>query len=356
MTIGIIGGGQLGMMLAEAIKHKGHNAIALDPNPKCSCSAVCDVIVGEYDDITKLEELCNKCDVLTYEFENISSQALYLIEKSNKLKQGILPLEISQNRLKEKAFALKHGLKTVKYKPIYNKDELAVGLKEIGYPSIYKTSTLGYDGHGQYVIRSSKDINKVVLDKEGILESMLDFDYEASIILFNDGVNIRYLPISVNMAYKNILDLSIVQDNLPIKDKLIKYSVDFMKNSDLRGIITLEYFIKDNEIYFNEMAPRPHNSGHYSIEGCDYSQYEMLTKYLLGEELPTPKLLSSTVMKNILGYNYDNFNNMIIDNNTFKHDYHKTGIKEYRKMAHVTFTNTTLDDYNKKYKKFFKEI
>ncbi len=354
MTIGIIGGGQLGMMIAEAAKRKKHKTICLDPNPFCSASYVCDeVIVGSFNDLTKLKELGSKVDVLTYEFENIDALGLDYIMANYNLPEGINPLYISQNRIREKDNALKHGLKPVPYYKVLNKEDLILGIKKLGLPVVYKTTTLGYDGHGQYLINSLADLDKVVLANEGILEKYLDFDYECSIIMIRDNNKIVSLPISINKHKNGILDLSIVGKEEPIFTKIKEASYNFMITSNFYGILCIEYFVKGNDFYFNEMAPRPHNSGHYSIEGCSLSQYDLLVDFLTKESLEEPLLQSPTIMKNILSEDYDKLHLFKELKDVHIHDYYKKDLKPRRKMGHITFTNLTYEDYLIKYAKVF---
>lgn len=357
-TVGILGGGQLGMMLAEAIKKLGGRSICLDPNPKCPCSYVCDeVIVSEYDDLDGINKLASKSDVLTYEFENIPADKLnYIADKFNIL-QGVKPLFDSQNRIREKENAKVHGLNTPKFYRITSLSDLNKGIEELGYPCVYKTTTLGYDGHGQVVLKSSEDIKKVepFLNGEGILEEFIKFDYETSIIMIRDKEKTVYLPMGINYHKNGILDLCVIDKKKDIFDKIVQDSIHFMKSCNYYGILTIEFFVKGDNYYFNEMAPRPHNSGHYSIEGTTCSQYELLARFLLGEPLRESKLKGPTIMKNILGFDYDNLNKVVINDDIFVHDYHKKDVKEKRKMAHITFTNMSIEEYNNKYKKLFCE-
>ena len=322
VTIGIIGGGQLGMMLAEEIHNLGAKAICLDPNPKCPASYVCDeTIVSEYSDLEGLKKLGDKCDVLTYEFENVPADKLKFLKDKYNFLQGIEPLFDSQNRIREKTNAKNLGLNTPKFKAIYSKDDLLEGIKEIGMPCVYKTTTLGYDGHGQVVIKCEDDLKKVepYLNGEGIL------------------------------------DLVIAEENKAIFEEIKNASYAFMEKADYLGILTIEYFVKGDKFYFNEMAPRPHNSGHYTIEGCTTNQYRELARFLLGMPLDVPKLKSPTIMKNILGFDYDNMKKILANDNVFIHDYHKADVRKNRKMAHITFTNMTITEYNKEYKNRFEE-
>ena len=357
-TIGIIGGGQLGMMLAEAIHKYGAKVIALDPNPKCSCSFVADeIIVSKYDDINGLIELGKKSDVITYEFENVPADALKHLRDNFNIKQGIRPLFDSQNRIREKENARNHGLNPPKFKRILNMDDLLKGIEEIKLPCVYKTTTLGYDGHGQVVIKTMDDIEKVkpYLEGEGILEEFIKYDFETSVIAVRSETDVIAFPMGVNVHKRGILDLCIVDEQKPIFNKIKEAAKKFMVSADYYGILAIEFFVKGDDFYFNEMAPRPHNSGHYTIEGCNTSQYDALARFLLDMDLVEPKLLSPTIMKNILGFDYENMKKLSINNDVHIHDYFKSEVRENRKMAHVTFTNLRLDEYNEKYKNLFCE-
>jgi len=354
--IGIIGGGQLGMMLAEEIHNLGSKAICLDPNPKCPASFVCEnAVVSEYGDIVGLKKLGDMTDCLTYEFENVPAKELNYIVSNYNIPQGVKPLFDSQNRIREKENAKALGLNTPKFKAINNLADLEEGIKEIGIPCVYKTTTLGYDGHGQVLIKSISDIEKVkpYLEGEGILEEFIKYDYETSIIMVRSKDQIISFPMTKNYHKNGILDLVVADKEEPIFEKIKDASYKFMERAGYLGILTIEFFVKGNNYYFNEMAPRPHNSGHYTIEGCTTNQYRELAKFLLGMKLEEPKLKSKTIMKNILGFDYENMKKVSIDENVHIHDYHKADVRERRKMAHITFTNMSIDEYNLKYKGLF---
>ena len=356
-TIGIIGGGQLGMMLAEAAKKLGAECICLDPNPNCPASYVCkSTVVSKYDDLEGLKKLGSMSDVLTYEFENVPSEQLKYIEKAFYIPQGIKPLFDSQNRIREKENAKSLGLNTPKFKAINSRLDLENAVKEIGYPCVYKTTTLGYDGHGQVVLKSDYDLDKVnpYLDNEGILEEFIKYDFETSCIAIRSKDKTITFPMGINKHKDGILDLCFVSEELPIFKRIREATKNFMEKADYFGILTIEYFVKGDEFYFNEMAPRPHNSGHYTIEGVNVSQYSELAKFLLDIPLDEPKLLCPTVMKNILGFDYEAMKNIKEDKDIHIHDYHKSDVRERRKMAHITFTNLTKDEYEEKYKKLFR--
>lgn len=351
-NIGIIGGGQLGMMMCEEAKKLGLTTIVLDPSSDCPCSTVADeLIVGEYNDIAKLDELGQKADLLSYEFENVDGKALEMLHGKYHIPQGIMPLLDSQDRLREKDNANRHGLPTVGYRKIDSLSDLNKAIAELHYPLIYKTRRDGYDGHGQVVLKSDEDIKKVLPYLEnhvlGIVEEKLAFDYECSLIMIRSKDQIIHFPVGRNIHKDGILDISAVpldvsKDTL---DEMIKKSEDFMISADYYGILTIEYFVKDDKFYFNEMAPRPHNSGHYTIEGCNTNQFRELDKFLIGKKMDEPQLLAPTLMKNILGRDMKNLAKLEEIPSCHLHMYHKSEERPLRKLGHITYTNLTLDEY-----------
>lgn len=348
--IGIIGGGQLGMMMALEAKAMHKTTIVLDPNENCSCMNIADkIIVGKYDDIQNLCELGDSSSLLSYEFENVPSSALELLNGKYNIPQGIKPLYDSQDRLIEKDNANRGGLETVKYRKCGSKEDIEEFLKVTDFPIIYKTRREGYDGHGQYVLKNKSDIDALipVLKKDnGILEEMCKFDYECSLIMVRSKEQFIHFPISRNIHKDGILDLSIVDNSIP-EEKIVKASEEFMIRNDYYGILAIEFFVKGDKFYFNEMAPRPHNSGHYTIEGCNANQFKELDRFLLNEPLEIPRLNSPTIMKNILGRDMKNLDAYMKIKNAHLHMYHKSEERELRKLGHITYTDITIDEFDK---------
>lgn len=349
-VVGIIGGGQLGMMLAFAIKQLGGRVIGLDPNPKCSITHACDsFICASYDDEDALRRLCQEVDVVTYEFENIKGSHLKMLNEEFNIKQGIQSLIDSQDRLIEKDNANKYGLQTARYYKCDNASDLDYAINQLGYPCLYKTRREGYDGHGQVLIKKEEDkeLVKPYFGQEGIVEEFIRFDYEASVIMIGEGDNIVALPVSHNIHKEGILDICEVpfKDINNIQERMIASSCDFMRRANYKGILCIEYFIKDDRFYFNEMAPRPHNSGHYSIEALDHSQYDLFARYLLDMPYEAPKILHSAIMKNILGRDLINVDYYMKYPNSYLHMYFKEEAREKRKMGHITFLDMSLDKF-----------
>ena len=402
--IGIIGGGQLGLMIAEEAHRQGALVYALDPAPDAPAFAECDGhIVAAYDDLGALEQLGDMTDVLTYEFENVPGDILRHLEGKYNIPQGIAPLFDSQDRLREKNNAKRHGLPVPDYVPlpacssdedcaevpceltdVQRREELSEAVKKVGMPCVLKTRRLGYDGHGQAVIREEKDIEKAaeLLHVPCILEAFVPFDYECSVIMVRDGQKTIHFPIGRNIHKGGILDLCIVPAGTALEPEIVDACEKFMEGCDYRGILAIELFIKGNDFVFNEMAPRPHNSGHYTIEGCTSSQYTELCHFLLGKTLEQPELVAPTVMKNILGQDLEAVWKIIdtahaehwqnpaavpVSNTAkggkaycgeagkgvFVHIYGKTESRPKRKMAHITYVPMTQELFEKNWESKF---
>ncbi|MDY5408231.1 MAG: ATP-grasp domain-containing protein [Candidatus Cryptobacteroides sp.] len=402
--IGIIGGGQLGLMIAEEAHRQGALVYALDPAPDAPAFAECDGhIVAAYDNLGALEQLGDMTDVLTYEFENVPGDILRHLEGKYNIPQGIAPLFDSQDRLREKNNAKRHGLPVPDYVPLpacssdedcaevpceltdgQRREELSEAVKKVGMPCVLKTRRLGYDGHGQAVIREEKDIEKAaeLLHVPCILEAFVPFDYECSVIMVRDGQKTIHFPIGRNIHKGGILDLCIVPAGTKLEPKIVGTCEKFMEGCDYRGILAIELFIKGNDFVFNEMAPRPHNSGHYTIEGCTSSQYTELCHFLLGQALEQPELVAPTVMKNILGQDlattwkiidtahaehWQNPAAVPVSNTAkggkaycgeagkgvFVHIYGKSESRPKRKMAHITYVPMTQELFEKNWESKF---
>ncbi len=355
-TIGIIGGGQLGLMIAEQAHVLGVRAVALDPAPDAPAFRVCDDhIVAAYDDAAALERLCRQSDVVTYEFENVPGEILIPLCGKYNIPQGYKPLYDSQDRLREKTNARNHGLQTPGFAAVDDEASLRAAVRELGLPAVLKTRTLGYDGHGQMVLKSEADIERALplLTVPCILEEFIPFDSEASIVMVADRERVVSFPVGRNIHRDGILDLSIVPAaaSQEVLERMKAQSERFMRECGYEGILAIEYFIRGGEIYFNEMAPRPHNSGHYTIEGCTTNQFRELVRYLIGEPLQEPRLVAPTVMKNILGQDLDAARAVEREGrpDTYVHIYGKTESRPKRKMGHITFVGITGEEYERQW-------
>lgn len=356
--IGVIGGGQLGLMLAEALHPMGVDVAALDPAADAPAMQIVErPIVAAYDDREALERMCRECDAVTYEFENVPGEVLIPLVDKYRIPQGYRPLYDSQDRLREKDNARKNGLQTPRYAAADDEESLRRAIGEIGLPCVVKTRTMGYDGHGQAVVRTEADWAKALalVSVPCIVEELVAFDYEASVITVRDaGGDTVCLPVGRNIHREGILDLTIVpapgmSDGMT--RRMQRASAEFMERCGYEGILAIEYFVRGDEFLFNEMAPRPHNSGHWSIEGATESQYTALARYLLKRPLVQPELKGPTIMKNILGEDLEEARRIAAEprEGVHVHLYGKSVSKPKRKMGHITFTGLTYEEYLKRW-------
>ncbi|MEG1611281.1 MAG: 5-(carboxyamino)imidazole ribonucleotide synthase [Alistipes sp.] len=351
-TIGIIGGGQLGLMIVEQAHLLGARTICLDPAVDAPAFALSDGrVVGAFDDAAALERLCAQSDVVTYEFENVPGDLLIALEKKYNIKQGCRPLFDSQDRLREKTNAREHGLQIPRFVAVDDMAALHAAVQELGFPCVLKTRTLGYDGHGQAVLKSAEDVDRAqpMLAVPCIVEEFVRFDFEASVVMVADAEQVICFPIGQNIHRDGILDLCVVPAAMSdeLHRRMEQQSKRFMRDCGYRGIVAIEYFVKGDEIYFNEMAPRPHNSGHYTIEGCTTNQFRELVRFLLAEPLEEPRLVAPTMMKNILGQDFAAAEAVEHEayENVYVHLYGKTESRPKRKMGHITFVGMDAARY-----------
>lgn len=340
-TIGIVGGGQLGQMLALSASEMGFKVGILDPVKNCPASHVANwQIVAEYNDHEALKKLAKKTQVITYEFENVSAAALKEIEKITPVPQGTLLLEITQDRLLEKNFLQENKIPLAPFKKVSQVKELSNALEEIGYPCVLKTTRGGYDGKGQVVLKSSADIStgEKLLTKECVLEKFVPFTEEISVMVVGNGENFQVFPLGENHHVHNILRETIVRKNHPLKEKAETLALKIAQSLKLTGCLGIEMFVKNNgEILVNELAPRPHNSGHYSIEACNMSQFDAHIRGICSWPLPEVTLLSEVVMVNILGEHLEKTYDLIFQKPHWQfHYYGKSEAKVGRKMGHIT--------------------
>ncbi|MCM3055765.1 MULTISPECIES: 5-(carboxyamino)imidazole ribonucleotide synthase [Bacillaceae] len=344
-TIGVIGGGQLGQMMTLAAKSMGFRVIVLDPTPNSPCGQVADEqIVAAYNDLAAVKILAEKSDVITYEFENIDANALSWLTNHAYVPQGTEILRVTQNRIYEKATIQKAGVPVVPYEVILNQTELEHGLENLGYPAVLKAATGGYDGKGQLVIKTEHDrISAASLLSTGpcVLEQWIPFTKEVSVIVSkNPDGETAVFPVAENIHCNNILHQTIVPARIDKKteERAMVAAKKIAEFLHLIGTLAVEMFVtEDGEIYINELAPRPHNSGHYSIEACMTSQFEQHIRAICNLPLGSTALLKPAVMVNILGEHLD----PLLENlHHFKHWkihlYGKNEAKPGRKMGHLT--------------------
>lgn len=344
-TIGIIGGGQLGRMMALSAKAMGYRIIVLDPTEDCPAAQVSDEqIIADYDDKVALRELAEKADVVTYEFENIDYDALKMTQDLVDVPQGAELLSITQDRILEKAYLESANINIAPYVIIVDKEEIETEIKSIGYPAVLKTAQGGYDGKGQVVLHDADDIERAArLLRYGssVLEAWIPFEKEISIVVARgkDG-QVETFPVAENVHVNNILHTTIAPADVSADvheeaEEIAKKLADVLQ---LCGVLAVEMFVtKSGAIYVNELAPRPHNSGHFTIEACSISQFTQHIRAIVGLPLIKPELLKPALMINILGQHVDAVNERMVDYpHWFVHYYGKKEAKINRKMGHVT--------------------
>jgi 5-(carboxyamino)imidazole ribonucleotide synthase len=340
-TLGIIGGGQLGSMLAVAAKKLEIKTIVFcedidAPAQNFSNEFIC----GQYNDQIKINEFLNKVDVITYEFENIPCETLDKIDKIKPVLPKPSVNRIIQHRLTEKDFINRLNIRTTKYASIEKRSEME-SLKEL-LPGLLKTVTLGYDGKGQYPVRSLEDLDSLNIDysKGFILEKLVKLKKEISIIItrFNDQKYEIYEPIE-NVHEDQILKHSKIPAE--INDKILKQSklwaTQIAEELKYVGTLCVEFFVdKNDNLYVNEIAPRVHNSGHLTINAYNISQFENHVRAVCQLEQISLKKITDAKMMNIIGDQITIYRNKKFGNNEFFFDYLKKNIKNKRKMGHLT--------------------
>jgi len=345
-TIGIIGGGQLGRMLAMAAAKLGFKTIILDPqenSPAFSCAN--EHILAAYDDIAALQTLSDKCDVITYEFENVSVEALEKAALSTPLHPNTKALETSQDRLVEKNFFLDLGIKTAPFFDVKKPDQLGDALKAVGPKGILKTRRMGYDGKGQVRVSvedtsSLKVAHELINSFPCILEGFVSFVREMSIIAArnSDGEVQCYVP-AENVHKNGILHTSTVPADIsPQQHEAAQQIANKVLNAlGYVGVIGIEFFVLESgTLIVNEFAPRVHNSGHWTEAACAISQFEQHIRAITSLPLGNSYHHSNCVMENLIGADIKRTPEILEMKDTILHLYGKSEAREGRKMGHFT--------------------
>lgn len=351
-TIGILGGGQLGQMMALVAKEMGYKVGVLDPTPDAPAAQVADFqIIASYDDESAIKQLAEKSDVLTYEFENVDQKAIKMVSDTTYIPQPISELEITSNRNKEKGFLQSVGVPVTDYSPVNNADDLLKAYQKIATPAILKTAEGGYDGHGQFDINNEDDLKEAINHLDGIewiYERKQPFVQEVSIMVDRDvSGKVIVFPLSENIHKGHILHTSIVpaRTNESVHKDAERIAENIASEMKLVGVLGIEFFLmEDGRLLVNELAPRPHNSGHYTIEACNVSQFKAHILSICNLSLPDIKLIDNAVMVNLLGDNLTLGRNELVNHPEWNfHDYGKDKIKHQRKMGHITVTGSSIN-------------
>jgi len=351
--LGIIGGGQLGMMLTEAantMKSEISNVIVLDPTKNCPASKVgAEQIVADFKDASAIEELAKKCDIITYEIESGDSQVLKSLEETCEINPSPETLEIIQDKLVQKKFLAKNDIPVAEFREITSKDELESKINEFGLPVLLKTRTGAYDGRGNFKISTLDQIPEALQIFKGqslMIEKFVDFKMEVSVIASRStSGEIRTYPLVENMHKDNILNMTIAPART---DEIISKNAEKIAHKTMEvlhgaGVFGIEMFVTDdNQVLINEIAPRVHNSGHHTLQSSATSQFEQHLRAILGLELGDTKLIYPTIMYNILGPKdfIGRYKLPSIDlENTFLKMYGKLESKPQRKIGHVNLVD-----------------
>ncbi len=341
--IGIIGGGQLGRMLAMSVAQYGYHAHIFTPEENSPASEVAKfTTIAAYDDEAALKSFAANIAVITNEFENIPASTAQLLAQLKPLYPSPKLFAICQHRLHEKDFINANGGKTANYMQAKSLAELQIAASQIGFPCLVKTATFGYDGKGQAWLHDASDCETAWNELnhfELIIEELVPFVCEASIIIArNPQGEVTYFPIAENIHENGILRRSICPANISVavSAAMQQMAKKIAEAGELIGIMAVECFILANdEVLINELAARPHNSGHFSMNGCNISQFEMLVRICAGLPMIEPKLLHPIVMHNLLGDEVLDLQQYFYNPNAFVHLYGKANAMQGRKMAHV---------------------
>ena len=359
-TIGILGGGQLGRMLGQVAQSLGYRVHVFEPVGPCPAGAVANKeINASYDDTAALMAFARECAVVTYEFENIPSGPLEAIAPLVALHPRANVLHVCQNRQREKAWLRANGFPHVRYAEALD-GEIAAAVAEVGMPCVVKTADFGYDGKGQMKLHDAADLEKaraIFRGRRCVVERWVEFSCEVSVIVARSSTGeVRVFPVSENIHTHHILDFSIVPARV---DPAVSRDAELLaaaiaQKLEVVGLLAVELFVtKSGEVLVNELAPRPHNSGHWSIDGCETSQFEQHVRAVCGLPLGGVAVREPTVMVNILGDAWKwrdgrvagepNWSAVLSEPRAKLHLYGKAEPRPGRKMGHFTVRDAAID-------------
>lgn len=354
--LGILGGGQLGRMFTVAAKQMGYRVTVLDPDPDAPAAAFADRhIVAAYDDFNALAEM-SLCAAVTTEFENVNAQAMRALAEATRVSPSGDCVEIAQNRLREKEWIQKAGLKTAPYQAVISESDITADSEQY-LPGILKTATLGYDGKGQIRVSSVAELQAAFRELKGVpcvLEKMLDLHSEISVIVCRlDAQNVRCFPPSENRHENGILAYSIVPARLPeaVQKQAQELACRLADTMNYVGVLAVEIFVigTKHELIVNEIAPRPHNSGHYTLDVCTSDQFEQQVRIMCGLVPAETRLLTPACMANLLGdvwhgQEQADWTPLLTRPDTALHLYGKKQARAGRKMGHFTILSNQSSD------------
>jgi 5-(carboxyamino)imidazole ribonucleotide synthase len=355
-TIGILGGGQLGRMFAIAARRMGYRVHAFDPTRDCPTGQVADHETNAaYDDIAAAEKFAREVDVVTFEFENVPAETLAAIERIRPVHPSPFVLDTCRHRLREKDFLSGKGFPVAPYRPVRSVDELTRAITELGTPCILKTADFGYDGKGQVRLEAATDpldAWKQMGRPLGVLEGFVRFTKEISVICARTrGGETRCFTPAENLHTRHILDITIAPADISpsVARDAIDLATGIAQALDVVGLIAVEMFlVGEDQLIVNELAPRPHNSGHFTFDACVTSQFEQQLRAVCDLPLGDPALLKPAAMANLLGDEWADgeptWPAALAHAAVKLHLYGKEHPKPGRKMGHLTaLADTTAE-------------
>lgn len=355
-TLGMLGGGQLGRMFVIAARTMGYDVIVLDPDPNSPAGGIAsEHLARVYDDTNALDYLAQHCAVVTTEFENIPALTLAYLAKKVAVHPSANVLHIAQHRKLEKQFFRDQGLDTADFIALESEADLEAA-RDFTFPAILKTSMLGYDGKGQVVCERFSDLKAAfeqIGKKHCVLEQRIDLACEVSVVLGRSTVgDVTCFPIAENSHANGILDVTLVPASISnaLAEQAIDAATRIANGLDYCGVLAVEFFIStDDRVLVNEMAPRPHNSGHYTLDACATSQFEQQVRMVCGLPAGSSDLHTPVAMWNLLGDIWPEDAEpewvAVLENELAKlHLYGKTEARPGRKMGHINCLGETLDD------------
>ncbi len=356
--IGVVGGGQLGMMLIREAQRMGYRTAVWDPDPECPASRLADVVLSApFADTKAADALAARTDVITYEFENVDPEIISRLERVKPLYPGSDILRIARHRRREKEELKARGFPVVAYRVADSNPRTGANsdvnhlLDELTFPVVLKTATSGYDGKGQVVINDRANAHEIIKSLtdgvEYVAEEFLDLECEISaLVVRSKGGEMITFPLSENLHKDNILHITRVPAR--VSEKVAKEArelgCDIARSFNLVGLLCVEMFVtKEGKVLVNELAPRPHNSGHYSLDACSISQFEALVRTMCGLSVPEPRLITPCAMINLLGKHLPriDYRKLSSLSGAKLHLYGKTRVEPKRKMGHVTIVRET---------------
>jgi len=348
-ALGLLGGGQLGRMFTLAARNLGFRVHALDPGHDCPAGQVADLeIRGAYNDVYAAQALARGVDVVTVEFENIPAETLEAVAKLRPMHPGAHVLHTVQHRLREKRFLAEHGFPVTPFREINTEHDLREAASALGFPSVLKTASFGYDGKGQKKLLGEGDIAPAFAalgGQQGILEAWVPFELECSVICARSASGESSVwPVAENAHKNHILDTTVFPARISpeVAQRAQAMALDIAAALGVVGMLTVEFFLKPGgELLVNELAPRPHNSGHATIDACTTSQFEQQVRAVCGLPLGDTSLLRPAAMANLLGDLWPAegepaWERLLAHRDVKLHLYGKTEARPGRKMGHLT--------------------